>query len=78
MNALNVPSRSVELQRPLPPLVADMGGGYFLWVEGGHGFTLCTAVGQWHPLTDGEGIGGTLLKPEQLAALVLEFGRPLP
>lgn len=77
MNALNVTSRPITVTRVLPPLVADMGQGYFLWVEGGRGFTLCTAVGHWHPLADGEGIGGTVLKAEQVAALVAEFGRPL-
>lgn len=77
MNALNVSTRSVTLTRPLPPLVADMGQGYFLWVEKGHGFTLSTATGHWHPLADGEGIGGTVLKDDQVVALVAEFGRPL-
>lgn len=75
MNALNVPAP--EVTRAHPPLVADMGQGYFLWVEKGLGFTLCTAVGQWHPLADGEGIGGKVLTDSQVVALVAAYGRPL-
>lgn len=76
MSALNVRGKSVELETPRPPLVADMGAGYFLWVEGGRGFVLSTANGEWRPLDSANGIGGTVLSPGHVAALVLEFGRP--
>lgn len=76
MNSLNVSSKPVTVTRALPPLVVDVGNGAFAWIEKGHGFLLHTAVGQWHPLTDAPGIGGTVLKADQVAALVLSFGSP--
>lgn len=77
MNALNVSSKSVTLTRPLPPLVVDLGRGHFAWIQDGHGFTLATEVGEWHPIVDAHGIGGTVLNAAQIAVLVAEFGRPL-
>ena len=71
MNALNH-----NITRTHPPLVVDIGRGYYAWVENGLGFTLSVASGRWQPLVDGSGIGGHVLKAPQVAALVAAYGRP--
>lgn len=76
MNALNA-SASLQVTRVLPPLVVDLGRGYYAWVERGHGFTLSTASGQWQLMVDAEGLGGTVLTASQVLALVTAYGRPV-
>lgn len=60
-----------------PPLVVDLGNGRFAWIERGSGFVLSAAIGEWHPITTAEGLGGHVLNEQQVEALVKAFGRPL-
>jgi len=61
-----------------PALVVDLGRGWYGWVEKGFGFALDTrCFGKWQPLTDVESFRGTVLKPHQVVALVVAYGRPM-
>lgn len=76
MNALNR-SATLHVTTVRPPLVVDLGRGYFAWIEKGHGFTLSAASGQWQPMVDAEGLGGHVLTASQVVALVAAYGRPV-
>jgi len=77
VNALNTSSATVT--PAAEPLVVDLGRGWYGWVENGLGFALDTrCFGRWQPLTDVESFGGTVMKPHQVVALVLAYGRPTP
>ena len=76
MNALNIGSTPEVIPAP-PPLVVDLRGGKYAWVERGYGFTLdVRGSGVWIAIV-GELRGGTVLKPSQVAALVATFGKPV-
>jgi hypothetical protein len=68
---------AVSVVRARPPLVVDLGRGYFAWIERGHGFVLSRCAGQWVPLTEAVVIAGHVMKAPAVGELVLEFGRPM-
>jgi len=62
----------------LPPLVVAIGRGAYAWIENGLGFLLHSGSRQWVPLVDAEGLGGVVLRADEVTELVAEFGRPTP
>lgn len=56
-------------------LVVVVGGGTYVWIENGIGWTL--VGGDWLPLTEAPGIGGWVVRPEELQEIVGRYGRPL-
>jgi len=68
---------SALVTRPHPPLVVAIGPRVFAWIQNGWGFLLDERSDTtWRPLVDAVGIGGTVLKDDEVAALVATHGRP--
>ena len=59
-----------------PPLVVEIGRGTYAYIHHGTGHLLCVATGQWTPMVDVVGIGGSVLTSSQVLALVETYGRP--
>lgn len=63
-----------------PPLVVDLGRGFYAWMQNAIGFIFTPGLG-WKPITDVEapGIGGRVVTSKaEFDALVKRVGKPLP